>query len=148
MKKLNKDHLVSRHDTKDVHQLLGFIPDESPEDAPVDIRGEDGQVDVGVGVGRVGEAAQGDDVGAAPELEDVVGVEEVLVEGAVLVPALPGGARLEDLEEAGEAGVDGGVVAAEVGAALEEFGGQRGELLGFAHRVKKLGRRLEWVRRD
>lgn len=74
---------------------------------------EDGEVDVGVGVGGVEEAAEGDGGRGVPEGQDAVDVEEVVEEGAVLVPALVGADGAEEGDEGGKVRVDGREVAGE-----------------------------------
>lgn len=81
---------LSRDDAEHVDEPLGGVADVAANDVAAGGGVEDGEVDVGVGVGGVEEAAEADGVLGVPELEDLVDVDEVVEEAAVLVPALPG----------------------------------------------------------
>lgn len=103
-------------DAEEVDEALGFLADVAANDVAAGGRVEDGEVDVGVGVGGVEEAAEADGVGDPPELEDAVDVGEVVEEAAVLVPALAGADRAEHGNEGREVAVDGVELAPEEGA--------------------------------
>ena len=103
-------------DAEEVDEALGFLADVSANDVAAGGRVEDGEVDVGVGVGGVEEAAEADGVGGPPELEDAVDVGEVVEEAAVLVPALAGAHGAEDGNEGREVAVDGVELVPEEGA--------------------------------
>ncbi|OAY75206.1 hypothetical protein ACMD2_06425 [Ananas comosus] len=96
------DERVARDDAEEVDEALGCGADERGDAGAAGAGVEDGEVDVGVGVGGVVEAAAGDGVGGAPEREDAVHADEVGEEGAVLVVALPGPRRPEHGHQRGE----------------------------------------------
>ncbi|KAK3003488.1 hypothetical protein RJ639_018819 [Escallonia herrerae] len=79
---------VPGDNTEQVDQTLGRIAHMAPNSVPAGGRVEDGKVNVGVRISGVKEATKADRVLRLPELEDAVGVDEVVEEAAVLVPAL------------------------------------------------------------
>ena len=93
--------LLARDDAEEVDEPLGFVPNDGGDTGAADVGLEYGEVDVGVGVGGVVEAAPAHGVGGRPEVEDPVDLEEVGEEGAVLVPAL---ARACGAQHGGEGG--------------------------------------------
>lgn len=109
------DQRLARDDAEEVDEAFGGGADVVADGVAAGGGIEDGEVDVGVGVGGVEEAAEGDGVGGFPELENAVDIEEVVEEAAVLVPALAGTDGAEDGEEGGEVDVDGFELAAEEG---------------------------------
>lgn len=135
-----EDELLARDDAEDVHELLGFVTDEATEDAAVDVGREDGEIDVGVRVGGVEEAEEGHRVGRAPELEDLVDVEQVLVESPVLVPALARSARLQDFQQPREARVDRLVITSQKRPALRNLRRERIRLVVLSHSGKSASR--------
>lgn len=109
------DQRLARDDAEEVDEAFGGGADVVADCVAAGGGIEDGEVDVGVGVGGVEEAAEGDGVGGFPELENAVDIEEVVEEAAVLVPALARTDGAEDGEEGGEVDVDGFELAAEEG---------------------------------
>lgn len=100
------DDWLPGDDAEQVNQALSFVADVGADDVAAGGGIEDGEVDVGVGVGRVEEAAEGDGGRGLPQVEDAVDVDEVVEEGAVLVPALAGADGAEDGHQRREVGVD------------------------------------------
>ncbi|CAL5020361.1 unnamed protein product [Urochloa decumbens] len=107
------DELLARDDAEEVDEALGVVPHDAGDVGAAGVRLEDGEVDVGVGVGGVVEAAARHGVGRGPEAEDAVDVEEVVEEGAVLVPALAGAGGAEDGGEPRQRRVHRGLLAAQ-----------------------------------
>lgn len=68
---------------------------------------ENGEIDVGVGVGRVEEGAEADGFLGLPELVNPVHVHQMVQEAAMLVPALAGPHRPEKRYEGRQLWVDG-----------------------------------------
>lgn len=106
------DERLTRHDTKEMDKALGYGANMAANDVAAGGGVEDGEVDVGVGVGGVEEATKRDGERGVPEVEDAEDVDEVLKEGAVFVPTLAGADGAEDGDEGREVGVDGGEVIA------------------------------------
>lgn len=100
-------------DAEQVNQPLGRGTDVRADFVAAGGGIKDGEVNVGVGVGGVEETAERDGGRRFPEGEDAMDVEEVVEEGAVLVPALAGVDGTEERDEGGEGGVDEGDVAGE-----------------------------------
>ena len=125
-----EDELLARDDAEDVHKLLGIVADEAAQNAAVDVWGEDGEVHVRVGVGGVKEAEERDRVGRSPELEDLVNVQQVLVERPMLVQALARPARMQDLQQPGEARIHLLVLIAQKWPALRQLGVDRRSGIG------------------
>lgn len=88
-------------------QALGRVADVAAHGVAAGGRIEDGEVDVGVGISGVEEAAKANRVLGFPELENFVDVDKVVEEAAVFVPALAGADGAEDGDEGGEFWVDG-----------------------------------------
>lgn len=109
------DEGLTGDDTEEVNEPLGRFTHVGANRVAAGGRIEDGEIDVGVGVGGVEKAAEADGLGGIPELEDAVDVEKVIEEAAVLMPALSGTDRAEDGDEAGEVDVYGLELAAEEG---------------------------------
>lgn len=123
------DEGLAGDDAEEVDEALGGVAHVAADGVAAGGGVEDGEVDIGVGVGGVEEAAEGDGVGGVPELEDAVDVDEVVEEAAVLVPALSGADGAEDGDKGGEVGVDGLELSAEERACGGEDGlegGKRG----------------------
>ena len=127
------DELVARDDAEEVDEALGGGADDGAHVVAADVGFEDGEVDVGVGVGGVVEAAARDGVGGAPEAEDAVDVEEVGEEGAVLARQQRlrhGRQRSERIVPAGAGALQG---------AEAEGGHHRGRPRRHVHRGGALG---------
>uniref|UniRef100_A0A0E0CTF6 DUF834 domain-containing protein n=1 Tax=Oryza meridionalis TaxID=40149 RepID=A0A0E0CTF6_9ORYZ len=118
------DELVARDDAEEVDEALGGGADDGAHVVAADVGFEDGEVDVGVGVGGVVEAAARHGVGGAPEAEDAVDVEEVGEEGAVLVPALAGAGGPQHGGQLGERRVHLLLLTAQEGARRVQRGGE------------------------
>lgn len=104
-----------------MNQALGFLADMFANHFAAGGRVEDGEVDVGVGVRGVEEAAEGDGSRGLPEAENTIHVEKVVEEAAVLVPALAGTNTLQDPDKAWQILVDGLELAEKEGtSAFEE----------------------------
>lgn len=101
------DEGLARDDAEEVDEALGGGADVGADNVAASGGVEDGEVDVGVGVGGVEEAAETDGVGGVPQLEDAVSVDEVVEEAAVLVPALSGAHRSEHGDKGREFWVHG-----------------------------------------
>ncbi|URD73978.1 hypothetical protein MUK42_09799 [Musa troglodytarum] len=99
------DEGLARHDAEEVHEALRRVANDAADAVSAGAGVEDGEVDVGVGVGGVVEAAAGDGIGGAPQLEDAVDVGEVGEEAAVLVIALASAGGTEDGDEGGQIGI-------------------------------------------
>ncbi|PON68152.1 hypothetical protein PanWU01x14_097120, partial [Parasponia andersonii] len=92
-KKIVMNERLPRDNTEQVDQPLGGFTDVSRNDVAPGGGVENGEVDIGVDVGRVEEAKKANRVLGSPWLEDSVDVEEVVEEGTVPVPALAGANR-------------------------------------------------------
>mmetsp|Transcript_34988 Transcript_34988/g.87096 ORF Transcript_34988/g.87096 Transcript_34988/m.87096 type:complete len:202 (+) Transcript_34988:678-1283(+) len=94
--------LVARHDAQLVDERLRLLADRLAHGAPVLAGVKDRQVDIRVGVRRVEEPQPAEGVGLQPQPEYVVALVQVLLERAVLVPALAGAAPVEQREQRGQ----------------------------------------------
>lgn len=104
------------NDAEEVNQPLCGGADVGANSVAADGRGwEYGEIDVGIGVGRVEEAAEADGVGGLPHLEYAVDAEEVVEEATVLVPALAGTRRAKHRHKAWQVLVNGFELAAQEG---------------------------------
>ena len=92
---LLEHEVVPGDDAEEVDEALGVGADDAPHLGAAGVGLEDGEVDVGVGVGGVEEAAARHGVGRAPQAEDPVHVLQVRQERAVLVVALAGARRAQ-----------------------------------------------------
>lgn len=90
------DELLTWNNTEEMDQVFSCVADVAADSVAAGGRVEDGEVDVGVGVSGVEEAAEGDGIRGFPEFEDAVDVDEVVEEAAVFVPAFAGADGLED----------------------------------------------------
>lgn len=84
------DDGLAGNDAEEVDKALGGGPHVATDGVAAGGGVKDGEIDIGIGVGGVKEAAESDGVGGLPELEDAVDVDEVVEEASVLVPALAG----------------------------------------------------------
>lgn len=116
---------MARNDAEQMDQPLCGLADVCADDVTTSVGVENGEVDIGIGIGGVEEAAEADGVGSFPDLENAVDVVEVVQEAAVLVPALPGADGAQDGKQRRQAGVDGFQVAAEEGAGAVQKGLER-----------------------
>ena len=69
------DELLPGDDAEEVDEALGVRADDGGDVGAAGVRLEDGEVDVGVGVGGVVEAAARHRIGRAPQAEDPVHVQ-------------------------------------------------------------------------
>lgn len=86
-------------------EVFGVVADVGANGVAASGGVEDGEVDVGVGIGGVEEAGEGDGGRGTPKVEDAVDVHQVVEEAAVLVPAFTGTHRPEHRYKGGEVGV-------------------------------------------
>ena len=67
---------------------------------------EDGEIDIGIGVGRVEKATKANRVRGFPEFENLIDIDEVIEKAAVFVPALAGAYRTQDGDKGRKISVD------------------------------------------
>lgn len=90
------DEWLAGDDAEEVDEALGVGADVAADYISAGGgRREDSEVDVGVRIGGVEEAAEADGVGGSPDLEDTVDADEMVEEATVLVPALAGAGLLQ-----------------------------------------------------
>ena len=115
--KLLKDlchELMPRYHTEEVDEVFGVLPDVRPDHRPVArvaLHVEQGQVDVAVGVRRVVQPAALQRAVGAPQVERLPHPRQVLLERAVLVPALVRLALRQPVQEQRHLRVQRGVFA-------------------------------------
>lgn len=98
-KKIVVNQRLPRDDTEQMNQSLRRVADMATNNIAASGRIEDGEIDVGIGVSRVEEAAQTNRLWRFPDLENSVDIDKMIEEGAVLVPALAGADGAEDGDE-------------------------------------------------
>lgn len=104
---------LSWDDAEEVDEALGFISDISSDGVTAGGGIKDGEVDIGVGISRVKEAAKADSITNTPEFENTINVNKVIKEASVFMPTLPCAYRAEDSHQGREFGVDVFKLAAE-----------------------------------
>lgn len=101
--------------TEQMNQTLGFVANMRANGFTAGGGIEDGEVNVGIGVSRVEETAEGHRIWGFPEMEDAEDVDEVLEESAVFVPALAGADRAKDGDKRRQVGINSVELIAEEG---------------------------------
>lgn len=98
-KKIVMNQRLPRDDTEQMNQSLRSLADMASNNITASGRIENGEIDIGIGIRRVEETAQTHRLLRFPDFENTVDIDEVIEEGAVLVPALAGADGAEDGDE-------------------------------------------------